>query len=286
MLRHMIPETVRLRLDLQVNSAPVLADATQMQQVLMNLCINGCQAMPEGGDMTLGLAEASLDEEYCRQRVHVSPGRYTCLSVRDTGVGMTPAVQARLFEPFFTTKDVGHGTGLGLAVVYGIVQAYGGHVRVSSDAGRGSEFRVYLPWVEGVKSRTPTPTREQPARGTETILLVEDEVVLLSVIKAMLQSLGYSVLTALNGSDALATFRGDPSRVNLVIADMVMPGKGVRELYQELVGIDPGVKLLLMSGYSREQEVSELMARGVRGFIRKPFKLVEFARAVRQAIEG
>ena len=178
MLQRMVPENIVVRLISPDRVAAVNADPTQIQQVMMNLCVNAAHAMPKGGELTLTLSDVTLDEAYCRHHADAIPGLYVRLAVRDTGVGMTPEVQERIFDPFFTTKEVGEGTGLGLSVVYGIVKSHEGHLTVYSEAGKGTEFNVYLPaLVEDV--RRDVSSQEPPPVGTETLLLVEDDLELL-----------------------------------------------------------------------------------------------------------
>jgi PAS domain S-box-containing protein len=284
-LEHTLPENIAIRLDAPREVAPVNADPTQMQQVFMNLCINASHAMPDGGDLTVVLEDVTLDEEYCRQYVQARPGHYVCLSVRDTGAGMAPEVQARIFEPFFTTKEVGKGTGLGLAMVYGIVKEHGGHVNVYSEVGKGSEFKVYLPALETGTVKPGVAAQESLVGGTETLLLVEDQEWVMAAGKRMLERLGYTVLTATNGEEAIETYRAHRDAIALVITDMVMPKIGGQELYEALKRMDPDVRALLVSGYSLKEDVSDLRARGLKGFVQKPFDIYKLAQDVRRALD-
>jgi nitrogen-specific signal transduction histidine kinase len=283
MLERTLPENISIRLHAG-GVASVNADPVQMQQVLMNLCVNAGQAMPNGGELIISLENVTLDEAYCRQYVYARPGEHVCLSVRDTGVGMTKEVQEHIFEPFFTTKGEEEGTGLGLAMVYGIIKSHEGHINVYSEVGKGSEFKVYLP---AIKDRpVPQKTVEDVlAGGTETVLLVEDEDIVLSAGKQILGKLGYEVLTATNGREALEVYRGH-SGIALVIADMIMPQMGGRELYQALMTVNRDVKVLLMSGYSLREEIAELRAIGLRGFLQKPFDLHTMGKAVRHVLDA
>ena len=285
MLERTLPEHVAIRLNLPDEVATVNADPTQMQQVIMNLCVNASHAMPGGGELTVGLKDVILDEAYCRKYAYARPGKHICLSVRDTGAGMTPEVQARIFEPFFTTKEVGEGTGLGLAVVYGIVKGHEGHINVYSEVGRGSEFKVYLPAVEGETPLRVVSEDESPAGGTETLLLVEDDARVLSVGQVMLKRLGYAVLTASNGEEALKVYRAHQDEIALVVTDLVMPKMSGQELFEALRQADAGVKVLLMSGYTFKQDLDAMLARGLRGFVQKPLDFYALGHAVRRALD-
>jgi PAS domain S-box-containing protein len=285
MLERTVPENISIRLNAPGDVWTVNADPTQMQQVLLNLCVNAGHAMPEGGELTLGLENVTLDEAYCRQYACAKSGDYVCLSVRDTGIGMTPEVQARIFEPFFTTKEVGRGTGLGLAMVYGIVKEHGGHVNVYSEVGKGSEFKVYLPAMAAKKAHQVASAEESPPGGAETLLLVEDDDVVLMAGQRMLELLGYTVLTARDGREAIEVHRAYPGEIALVLTDLVMPNMGGRELFEALRQADPEAKVLLMSGYGPQKDLTEMRARGLKGFVQKPLDFAGLGRAVRRALD-
>ena len=285
MLERTLPEHIAIQSNAPAGVAIVHADPTQMQQMILNLCINASQAMPNGGRLILSLENVALYEAYCRQHACASPGNHVCLSVRDTGVGMTPEVQAHIFEPFFTTKPAGQGTGLGLAMVYGIVKGHTGHIAVTSEVGRGSEFKVYLPAMERA---TPLEqaAEERPVRGTETLLLVEDQDTVRVAGQMMLERLGYTVLTAANGREALEVYRARRDAISLVLTDMVMPEMGGPELYEALRQVNPFVRLLMMSGYSLKQDLADLRRKGMRGFVQKPLEMGQLSRAVRKALDA
>ncbi len=285
LLQRTLPETIKVRTNWPDYLPLVNADPTQMQQVIMNLGTNARDAMPNGGELTVGLAKVTLDEQYCRQHADVAPGDYVCLSVCDTGVGMTIEVQKHIFEPFFTTKDTGKGTGLGLAMVYGIVKEHKGHIGVYSKVGKGTEFKVYLPAMDAGLAAEHESENESLVGGPETVLFVEDDVTVLGVGEEMLQSLGYNVLTALNGKAGLEVYHEHQEEIALVVTDMTMPEMGGEGLYDQLLEAKPGVKVLLVSGYSLKEEVSALKAKGLKGFVQKPFNLQVLAVAVRQAID-
>ena len=204
------------------------------------------------------------------------------ISVKDTGAGMDEAVRQRVFEPFFTTRPMGHGTGLGLASAYGIVKNHGGAINVSSVKGQGSAFRIYLPATRRpAEALTPADGRLQP--GTGTVMLVDDEAMIIEVGTAMLKKLGYNVLAAADGESAMALYRKEQAHIDLIILDMVMPGMGGGETFDRLKAFDPNVKVLLSSGYSLNGQATEIMHRGCIGFIQKPFSLVQLSEKLKKA---
>lgn len=262
----------------------VEVDRTQVEQLLMNLFLNASQAMPAGGDLSLETGNVDLGEEDAKP-YGGRPGRYVMMVIADTGVGMDEKTKSRIFEPFFTTKEMGRGTGLGLAAVYGIVKGYGGFIQVESEPGRGSTFRIFLPASE---KEIPGETVQEPpsVRGAETILVVDDEEVILGVLDEWLTLLGYQVITANGAAAALEIFRGRPNGIDLVILDMIMPGMGGGEVLDRLKALNPDVAVILSSGYSVEGEASGIMERGVRAFIQKPFQMKEFSRLIREVLDG
>jgi two-component system cell cycle sensor histidine kinase/response regulator CckA len=262
---------------------PVEADPGQLEQVLLNLLVNAWHAMARQGHMTLASQAVTLSEVFCESYKR-RPGRYVHLSLTDTGKGMDEATLARIFEPFFTTKDVGQGTGLGLATVYAIIKNHGGIIRVDSQPGQGTTFHIFLP--VSAKGAVATPIRDDAIlRGSGTVLLVDDEDGIRMVAGRILQQLGYQVLAAESGLRALEIYRREGDRIDLVILDMLMPGKGGAETFQELIGIDPGVRVLLSSGYSLDGEAQQVMAAGARGFIQKPYRLAVLSHKVAEILD-
>jgi CheY-like chemotaxis protein len=263
---------------------PVEVDPGQMEQVMLNLMVNAWQAMSRQGDMTLASQAVTLSEAFCVSYKR-PPGRYVHFSLTDTGLGMDEATLARIFEPFFTTKDVGQGTGLGLASVYAIIKHHRGIIRVDSQPGRGTTFHIFLP--VSAKAVVPEPSREDGVlRGAGTILLVDDEDGVRMVAARMLEQLGYHVLLAPSGSRALEIYPQERDRIGLVILDMLMPGMGGAETFQELKAIDPGVRVLLSSGYSLDGEAQQVIAAGARGFIQKPYRLANLSHQVAEILGG
>ena len=249
---------------------------------MLNLLVNAWQAMSRQGDMTLASEAVTLSEAFCESYKR-RPGRYVHLSLTDTGKGMDEATLARIFDPFFTTKDVGQGTGLGLATVYAIIKQHRGIIRVDSQPGQGSTFHIFLP--VSVKAAVTEPSRDDAIlRGSGTVLLVDDEDGVRMVAGRLLQQLGYQVLSAPGGLRALEIYRQERDRIDLVILDMLMPGMGGAATFQKLKGFDPGVRVLLSSGYSLDGEAQQAMAAGARGFIQKPYRLAVLSHKVAEIL--
>jgi CheY-like chemotaxis protein len=261
--------------DLAENLKSIIADKGQLEQVLLNLFVNAADAMPTGGKLILKTCNLTHEEIPARGYT-IKSGSYALLTVTDTGVGMEREVMARIFDPFFTTKKMGRGTGLGLASAYGIIKSHSGYIDVESEKEKGSTFFVYLPTTDQRTAVDPTP-RSKPAAGSGTILLVDDEQMVLDVTAQMIERLGYTVIQARNGLEAVARFRENPQAVSLVILDMIMPEMGGGEVFDQLKRIDPRVKVLLASGYSMQGQAREIMNRGCIGFIQKPFTLQDLS---------
>jgi len=261
----------------------VEVDRGQMEQVFMNLYVNAWQAMPGGGAIYLETEKIILDDEQALFYT-VKPGRYVKISMTDTGTGMDAKTQERIFDPFFTTKEMGRGTGLGLATVYGIIKGHGGIINVYSKPGLGTTFTIYLPASERemVREKTPTGTI---ARGTETILLVDDEKMILEVNEELLECMGYRVYAAGSGQEAIAVYMEKRNEIDLVILDMIMPGISGGETFDRLREINPGVKVLLSSGYSITGQAQEILDRGCNGFLQKPFHPEKFSNKVREMLD-
>jgi signal transduction histidine kinase/CheY-like chemotaxis protein len=262
----------------------VEADSGQIEQVLLNIYVNAWHAMPGGGDLFVQTANVLIEEDdpRCRQ---ARPGRYVRISVMDTGVGMDEATRERIFDPFFTTRELGRGTGLGLASVYGIIKNHEGFVEVSSEKGRGATFDIYLPSSD--KKSAPVKTEiEDVLRGSETVLLVDDEEIILDVNQQILEYLGYQVVKARSGKQALEIYENHTERIDLVLLDMIMAGMGGRETYERLRQQDPHIKVLLSSGYSKEGDAEELLSQGCAGFIQKPFDIKELSFKLREILDG
>ncbi|MDU0460434.1 MAG: Cache 3/Cache 2 fusion domain-containing protein [Geobacteraceae bacterium] len=279
MLEHTIDKRIRIAANLASSNPVVMCDQTQLNNILLNLGVNARDAMPEGGTLTYSTAERMLDEMSCRSMgFSIKPGRYLELAVSDTGVGMTADILEHIFEPFFTTKPSGKGTGLGLASVYGTVKNHHGEVIVQSQPGFGSIFKVYLPLVSA--GSCEQAAEGVVVRGSGGILLVDDEEMLRSVGRELLEDLGYKVFLAENGEQALEVYAAHRDGIALVMLDVIMPRMGGREACLRLRELEPGLKVLFCSGFSREGTENELLEMGANGFIHKPYNLSELSRAV------
>jgi PAS domain S-box-containing protein len=262
----------------------VEADRGQIEQVLMNLYLNALQAMPDGGTLTTRTANLTIDEDQYSP-YYVKAGKYIRMTIEDTGIGMDEGVQQRIFDPFFTTKEMGRGTGLGLASVYGIVKNHEGFINVFSKTGQGTRFEIYLPSSDkGVPIKEKVV--EEFVEGQETVLLVDDEDMIIDVGTRMLKKLGYKVFAARDGREAIAIFKKHQKKIDVIVLDMIMPQMGGGETYDQIKKIKPGVKVLLSSGYSINGQASEILNRGCNGFIQKPFNMQNLSQSLRAILEG
>jgi len=284
-LGKVLGEDIEIRIveapDLQV----VHADPTQLQQVFMNLCLNARDAMPAGGQLKIDTRNVVIGEDVCREHVHATAGNYVLMTVTDTGLGMDDATVERIFEPFFTTKELGKGTGLGLATVYGIVKQHGGFIYVDTEPGKGSSFRVYFPADSGVHEPREVIHNSLALKGSETLLLVEDDDGLRDSVQEMLQTLGYRVISAPDGKKAVELFREHADEIQLVVMDVVMPSQGGLQSYPELVAIKPGIDVIFTSGYADEAEsLAAQLEKGAK-FLQKPYTLPKLSQIVRNALD-
>jgi two-component system cell cycle sensor histidine kinase/response regulator CckA len=260
----------------------VEVDRVQIEQVLLNIFVNAWQAMPEGGTMHLETRNVFIDESLSGIS-SLKPGQYAKISVTDTGVGMDEETQRRIFEPFFTTKEMGRGTGLGLAAAYGIIKGHGGIINVYSEKGRGTTFNIYLP-VSEKKMTEEKIVPNKVLKGTETGLLVDDQEAVIAVGKAILHTLGYTVIMAKNGQEAVEIFESNKEKIDFVILDMIMPGMSGGETYDAIKKINPDIKVILSSGYSLEGQATKILERGCSGFIQKPFNVSDLSRKIREVL--
>jgi hypothetical protein len=287
MLRRLIGEDVELAVHLEPQLGRVKADPTQIEQVIMNLAVNARDAMPAGGRLAIETSNVELDEGYAARHVAVRPGAYVLLIMSDTGEGMDPPTQARVFEPFFTTKERGRGTGLGLSTVYGIVKQSGGNIWVYSEIGHGSTFKIYLPRIEELaEPLTRPPLRIDSFRGTETILLAEDEDMLRSLVHKVLTTSGYTVLEAPGGREALALAKSHPGPIHLLLTDVVMPGMSGRELADRLMEERSSTSVLFMSGYTDETIAHHGMLEPGVVLLQKPFTASGLLRKLREVLDS
>ena len=286
LLRRLIGEDVELRTALAPDLGAVKADPGQLEQVIANLAVNARDAMPTGGRLTIETSNVVLGDSYAEQHFPVQPGSYVLLAVSDTGTGMDAETKSRIFEPFFTTKEKGKGTGLGLAMVYGVVKQSGGYIWVYSEPGQGTAFKIYLPRVrEAPEPARPRPAATAPQRGSETVLLVEDDEMVRQLTRRTLASRGYTVLAAAEGHDALRLVEGHQGRVDLLITDVVMPGMSGREVAQRVTAVRPAIKVLYLSGYTDDAIVRHGVLDPGVAFLQKPFTPDTFTRKVREVLD-
>ena len=284
LLRASIPTSIEIFQDIQTDADTILGNPTQIHQVLINLCTNAAHAMEEGGILKITLTNHVLDGRAAARYPHVSPGRYVKLSVEDTGCGIAPEIMNRIFDPYFTTKDVDKGTGMGLAVVHGIVKGHEGVLSVRSKPNEGSTFDILFPAVDGKCMREPG-TSGALFPGHERILFVDDEESMANLNRQRLERLGYQVETRTDPFEALALFRSHPERFDLVITDMTMPGLSGDGLAQELMKIKPDIPVLLCTGYSDRIDKEKAQKMGLAGYALKPLDLGELARIVRDLLD-
>jgi len=287
LLSSAIPKMIAIELQLEPDLGMIDADPVQVNQVLMNLAVNARDAMSYDGKLVIGTKNVTVDEEYCRTHSGLRPGEHVMLWVSDTGHGMEKDVLDHIFEPFYTTKDVGKGTGLGLSTVYGIVKSHQGHIICESEPGSGTTFKVYLP-VSGKDGQRLGEEKGEDSlvmRGTETILLVDDEATIREYCGELLKGYGYTVLTAKSGEEALEVFVREKGRIDLVISDLIMPGMGGKRCLDEMLKLDPEVKVLMMTGYAVHDHIREALERGARGVLNKPFSGQEMATMIRRILD-
>jgi PAS domain S-box-containing protein len=292
-LNHLVEETshtfgrmkkeITVHRDLAKNLLAIEADAGQIEQVLLNLYVNAADAMPGGGTLTLKTKNVT-HKDMKGKLYEPRPGKYVLLTVTDTGTGMFKKTVERIFDPFFTTKEMGRGTGLGLASAYGVIKSHAGYIDVDSTRGQGTTFSIYLP-ASGKKVKRVASGAERIIAGTGTVLLVDDEEPVEKVGKELLQLIGYRVLIARDGNEAVKTYRKHKDHIDVVVLDMVMPGMGGGEAYDRIKKINPDAKVLLSSGFSIDGEASDILDRGCDGFIQKPYTVKELSRAMEKVLE-
>jgi PAS domain S-box-containing protein len=288
MLGRLIGEDIELCASLDEDVGPVKADPFQLEQVIMNLAVNARDAMPRGGKLTIETANVDIDPGYARTHPDVAPGPYVMIAVSDTGIGMDTETRGRIFEPFFTTKELGKGTGLGLSTVYGIVKQSHGHMWVYSEPGQGATFKVYLPRTVADSEAPPdaaVPPAPTSKRGSETVLIVEDEASLLHLVAEIMQDSGYNVLPAHGPKDALRVLHEHPQEIHLLLTDVVMPGMSGRALADQVLAERPGTRVLYMSGYTDNAIVHHGVLDAGVTYIQKPFTPDTLTRKVREVLD-
>jgi PAS domain S-box-containing protein len=285
MLERTLPKMIEIQLVLAEGLARINADPTQVDQVLMNLAVNARDAMPDGGKLIIETANITLDEEYSRTHLEVKLGPYVVLIITDTGAGMDEATLEHIFEPFYTTKETGKGTGLGLAMVHGIVQQHGGHIECYSEPGAGTTFKIYFPALVSDEEPEEKVAGPLPHGGSETILLVDDEEMILDLCSRILSKAGYRVITASNGKEALELYQARSDEIALVILDLIMPEMGGKRCLAELLSLDPSAKVVIATGFSAEGPTKDALAAGAKGFVNKPYIIRQLLEMVREVLD-
>jgi len=283
LIQRTTPENIDLKTSLEPTLSTVRADPGQMEQVILNLVLNARDSMPEGGTLVIETAGTDLDEEYCRRHSWMSPGSYVMLAVSDTGQGMPREVVEHVFEPFFTTKA--QGSGMGLAMVYGIVKQHGGSILAYSEVGEGSTFKVYLPAVAADAERVEAPVTGEAQPGTETILVVEDDEAVRGFVRAGLEHFGYRVIEAVDGEEALEVFDQHLDEIDFAFLDTVLPKRNGYEVAKILQERMPGLRVLFTSGYSANALHERFVLKSGLAFIPKPFSLRELTTRVRLLLD-
>jgi CheY-like chemotaxis protein/two-component sensor histidine kinase len=286
MLQRLLGEDVALVTEFDANLGMVKADATQLEQIIMNLAVNARDAMPHGGKLIIHTSNAELDAAYGERHMHVPSGDYVMLEITDNGSGMDAETQGQIFEPFFTTKETDRGTGLGLATVYGIVKQSGGYIWVYSEVGFGTTFKIYLPRVQGIADALARP--HLPAaieRGCETILLVEDDAALRALDRELVYEMGYAVLDASNGSEALKLADKNSGTIHLLMVDVIMPGMSGKQLADELLQSRPNTKVLFVSGYTNNV-IQRVLSNPGAAFLQKPFTRETLSKKLREVLDS
>ncbi len=286
MIERTIPKMIDIQLLLAEGLDAINADPTQMDQILMNLAVNARDAMPDGGKLIVETANIILDEEYAKTHLDARPGAYVRLMVTDTGSGMDKDTLEHIFEPFYTTKRVGEGTGLGLAVVHGIIQQHGGHVRCYSEPGQGTTFKIYFPALVSAEDPETKAVGALPKGGSETILLVDDEAHIVELGRRILSKSGYTVLIAKNGREALELYSAEREKISLVILDLIMPEMGGKQCLEGLLSLNPSIKVLIASGYSASGPTKDVLSANVKGFINKPYDIRQMLEVIRSVLDA
>lgn len=283
LLENTISKLISIRLELGESLPPVLSDPAQLEHVIMNLSVNARDAMPNGGQILIQSDQANVDQQFCEEQPAARPGDYIRITVSDQGEGIDRDILPRIFEPFFTTREFGKGTGLGLAMAYGIVKSHKGFIHVSSTPGRGTSFSVYLPVARLEEDSEVQPeTSDQMLRAN--ILIVDDEELVAFMLAQHLQNLGCRTFNASNGQEALDILENHKHELDVAILDLNMPVMDGRETYEKMVELKPDIKVLISSGFTRNGSVEEILAKGAHGFIEKPFSLENITAKIREVL--
>jgi CheY-like chemotaxis protein len=285
MLAQVIPKTIDIDIVVGDDLWAINAVPNQIDQIMMNLAINARDAMPDGGKLTMKTQNITLDEEYCSIDPVAKPGRYVLIEVSDTGTGIDKETLGHIFEPFFTTKESGKGTGLGLAVVYGIVEQHGGRIICDSKQSVGTTFRIYFPAIQEIPEEQYSEKKESPKGKGETLLLVDDETSVLEIDSSFLNKANFKVIAASNAKDALELYEKHRDEIRLVLLDLIMPETGGKQCLEALRNMDPNVKVLIATGYTKRGMTQELKDAGAIDFILKPFDSPQLLEKIRKIID-
>jgi two-component system, cell cycle sensor histidine kinase and response regulator CckA len=289
LLRRTIPKMIDIELQFANNLFIINSDSTQMEQVMLNLVLNSRDAMPDGGKVIIETSNITLDDTFCKSTPGCLPGDYVLLTVTDTGEGMDQETINHIFDPFFTTKESGKGTGLGLAMVFGIVKSHRGHIVCESKPGMGAKFKIYLPAIQKQTlniSADFEDTDDSSLRGSETILVVDDEDTIRVFIAQFLTRFGYTVLSAESGEKALDIYENNKHSISLVMLDLIMPGMGGKHCMKELLQKNPALKVIILSGFTGEDSIALLLEEGARGFVTKPFNIKNILKEIRNTLDS
>jgi signal transduction histidine kinase/CheY-like chemotaxis protein len=292
MVQRIIGEDIEVAVKSEPELSLVFADPAQIEQVIMNLAVNARDAMPQGGQLAIETFNYEFEETQRRKYEYIQPGKYVVMVISDTGTGMDPEIKARIFEPFFTTKEIGRGTGLGLAMVYGIIKQHEGYIHVDSEAGHGATFKVYLPVATQVVVEETQAVQLPLLGGTETVLVGEDEEALRALAKDVLEGLGYSILLAANGEEAVEMFKAQQDQIDMVLLDVVMPRMGGHEAYERIQALSPGVPVIFMTGYSSETVQSRFVKQNRfveelgAPVLQKPYNVEVLGRKIREVLDS
>jgi PAS domain S-box-containing protein len=286
LLSRTIDKNIKVTQHLDSQNPIIKGDPAQIQQALLNLALNARDAMPNGGELSFQTEITDLDEEYCRTHLYTRQGRHLLISVTDTGKGISAEIIERIFEPFFTTKEEGKGTGMGLAMVYGIVKNHDGHINVYSEVGEGTTFKLYLPLEETDHEEQKANNDEETISGSGRILIVDDEAIVRTIASDMLIAIGYEVITANNGVEAVEIYKNESSDIDLVILDMIMPEMGGHECFKELKKINPDVKAILSTGFGINGKAQDILEEGVKSFVQKPYRVDQLSKAVAEIMKS
>jgi len=284
-IKDTFPKNIQLQFSVPKTLRTILGDPTQVHQILMNLCVNARDAMPNGGNLTIGVENCEFDEHYAAMNQQAKAGQYVKISVMDSGMGIPPAIMDKIFEPFFTTKELNKGTGLGLSTVVAIVKSHEGMINVYSEPGKGTTFKVYLPATVSSSEVLRTQRVSSPRGKGETVLVVDDEASILTITSRTLQAFGYQTLTAVDGAEAVAIYAEQKNKISVVLTDMMMPIMDGASTIRALMRVNPAVKIVAASGLNTNVDVAKMSGTGVKHFLTKPYTAGTLLKTLRTVLD-